>query len=100
MLIHKYLKDIPVTIASGGSDNTLKFSGAELVQLFTQATTSTNIYDLKITDEDNDDVYEELAIEGEHEEHGIYIPFRGIYTVTISNATVSENITVKLIIEE
>ena len=99
MLIHKYLKDITVTSGSG-SDNTLKFSGAELIQLFTEATTSTNIYDLSITDEDDDVVFEELAIEGDHEEHGIYIPFRGIYTIDISNATIDENIRVKMLIEE
>lgn len=99
MLIHKYLKDITVTSGSG-SDNTLKFSGAELVQLIVEAITSTNIFDLAITDEDDDVVYEELAIEGEHEEHGIYIPFRGIYTVSITNATVSEDISVKMLIEE
>ena len=99
MLIHKYYKDITVT-AGSGSDNTLKFSGAELVQLIVEATTPTNIFDLALTDEDGDTVYEELAIEGEHEEHGIYIPFRGIYTVSITNATVNENISVKMLIEE
>lgn len=102
MLIHKYRKDIPTGLTGSGSDNTLKFSGAELVQLLTEADTSTNIYDLSITDEDGDVVYEELAIEGEYEEHGMYIPLRGIYTVSIANATAiaSENITVKLMIEE
>jgi len=99
MLIHKHRKAITVT-AGSGSDNTLKFSGAELVQLFTEATTSTNIYDLKLTDEDGDVIYEELAIEGEHEEHGIYIPFRGIYIISISNATIDEDIIVKLLVEE
>jgi hypothetical protein len=52
MLIHKYLKEITVTSGSG-SDNTLKFSGAELVQMIVIATTSTNIYDLSLVDEDN-----------------------------------------------
>lgn len=101
MLIHKYRKDISVA-AGSGSDNTLKFSGAELVQLIVEAVTPTNIFDLAITDEDSDVVYEELAIEGEHEEHSLYIPLRGIYTISITNGSViaSETIAVKLMIEE
>jgi hypothetical protein len=99
MLIHKYLKEITVTSGSG-SDNTLKFSGAELVQMIVIATTSTNIYDLSLVDEDNDEIWGEDAIEGSFEEHGLYIPFRGIYTITIANATIDENIRVKLLVEE
>jgi hypothetical protein len=99
MLIHKHIKDITVTSGSG-SDNTLKFSGGELVQIYAEAVTSTNIFDLALIDEDGDEIYGEDAIEGSFEEHGIYVPFRGIYTITITSATVDENIRVKLLVEE
>jgi len=99
MLIYKFYKPITVT-AGSGSDNTHKLYGAELVQLLVEAATSTNIYDLALIDEDGDTVYEQLAIEGEYEEHAIYVPMRGVYTVSITNATVDEAITVKLMIEE
>lgn len=98
MLIDKCRVSI-IPSSGAGSVNTPKFSGACLVQLYTEATTSTNIYDLSLIDENNDTIWEELAIEGEHEEHAIYIPLRGIYTITISNATIDEAIVVKLMIE-
>ena len=91
---------LSLSISSGsGSDNTRKYSGGELIQVCVWATTSTNIFDLAIVDEDGDTIYEELAIEGEFEEHAIYIPLRGTYTVSITNATVDEVIVVKLMIE-
>ena len=89
-----------IVVASGsGSANTLKCSGCELIQVYTKATTSTNIYDLEIIDEDGETIWEQLAIEGEYEEHAIYIPLRGVYTIQISNATIDEVIVAKLMIE-
>ena len=99
MLIHKYKKDITVTSATG-SDNTLKFSGGLLYQVFCKATTATNIFDISLIDEDGDDIYSVDAIEGEHMDYGLTIPMRGIFTVRITSATVDEVIRVKLLIEE
>jgi hypothetical protein len=99
MLIHKHRMSI--TPSSGdGSANTLKFSGGLLTQLFTQAKTSTTIYDVALVDEDNDTIFEIEAIEGGTEEHSVYLPFRGIYTVQVNDSTVDEAIVVKLLVEE
>ena len=90
-----------VTPSSGdGSINTLNFNGAELVQVYTKSTTATTIYDLALVDEDNDTIYEKLAITGDWEESSIYIPLLGIYTIQIIDSTVDEAIVVKLMIEE
>ena len=99
MLINKHRLTITAS-SGGGSENTLKFSGADLVQVYAKAKTSTNIFDLSLVDEDNDTVLEYDAVEGEMEEHSIYMPMRGVYTVTISDATIDEAIVVKLMIEE
>jgi len=97
--IHKVRESI-VPSSGNGSANTLKFSGAELIQLYTKAATSTTIYDLSLVDEDGDVVLEFNAIEGEHEEHAIYIPLRGVYTIQITDSTRDEAIITKLMIEE
>lgn len=89
-----------ITVSSGaGTANTMKHSGTELVQIYTKSTTSTNIYDLSLVDEDSETIWEELAIQGELEEHGVYVPLRGIYTITISNATIDEAIVVKIMLD-
>lgn len=99
MLIHKHIKDIQVTSGSG-SDNTLKFSGGEMVQIYAEATTATNIFDVSLVDEDSDEIYSQDAVEGSFSEHSITVPLRGIYTISIANATVDEYIRVKLMVEE
>ena len=99
MLIHKHRSLI--TLSSGsGSDNTLKFSGAQLVQIFAESTTSTNIFDLKLLDEDGDEVFSEDAIEGYFEEHSVYVPLRGVYTISITDGTIDEIVEIKLMVEE
>lgn len=99
MLIHKHRMSI--TPSSGdGSASTLKFSGGLLTQIYTQAKTSTTIYDLALVDEDDDTVFEIEAIEGGTEEHSVYLPLRGIYTVQINDSTVDEEIVVKIMVEE
>ncbi len=97
--IHKVR--VSITPSGGdGSANTLKFSGAELVQFYVKATTSTTIFDFQLVDEDNDVILEYNAIEGEHEEHAIYIPLRGVYTLQIVDSTADEPIIAKLMINE
>ena len=99
MLIHKHRMSI--TPSSGdGSANTLKFSGGLLTQIYTKATTATTIYDVALVDEDGDSIFELDAIEGETEEHSVYLPMRGIYTVQVNDSTVDEAIVVKLLVEE
>lgn len=99
MLIHKFIKDITVSSGSG-SENTLKFSGGLLDQAFCEATTTTNIYDFSLIDEDGDVIYSKEAIEGGFEEHALTIPLKGIITVSLTTATIDENIRVKLLVEE
>jgi hypothetical protein len=99
MLIHKHRANISVSSATG-SGNTLKFSGAQLIQLFLKSTTPTNIFDFSMVDEDNDVVYEIEAIEGEHEEHSVYLPLRGVYTLRITAATIDEVVVAKIMVEE
>ena len=99
MLIHKHR--IAILPSSGvGSANTLKFSGAELSQVFAKATTSTTNYDIRLEDEDGDIVYEALNIENDYRDDNVDMPLRGIYTIRIFNASVDENITVKLMVNE
>ena len=99
MLIHKH-KALLYSVSGTASENTLKFSGAQLIQVFIESATSTNIFDLSLVDEDGDEVYREDAIEGYFEEHSVYIPLRGVYTIVISDATIDELIEVKLMVEE
>jgi len=99
MLIHKESKLITVT-AGSGSENTHKFSGLLVEQIIVKAITPTNIFDLSITDEYDNEVYSQDAIEGGFEEHSLNLPIRGIHTISISSATVDENITVILCGEE
>lgn len=99
MLIHKHRMSI-IPSSGDGSANTLKFSGGLLTQIYTKATTSTTIYDVALVDEDNDTVFELNAIEGETEEHSVYLPLRGMYTVEVNDSTVDEAIVVKLMVEE
>jgi len=99
MNIHRERKSI--TVSSGyGTENTLPFCGAELRQLIVEPPTSTNIYDLYILDSYNTKIYEHLACEGYYEEHPIQIPLRGVYTVSLSNATVDEVIPVTFATKE
>ena len=99
MLVHKHKARIQVT-AGSGSENTLKFSGAQLVQVFMESATSTNIFDFALIDEDNDEIYTATAVEGYAEEHSVYIPLRGVYTISITDATIDEIIEIKLMVEE
>jgi hypothetical protein len=99
MLICKVRTNI-VPSSGDGSSNTPRFLGAELVQVYLKATTSTTIFDFSLIDEDNDVVYEIEGIEGEYNQFGIYVPLHGIYTMQIVDSTVDEAITVKLMVEE
>ena len=90
-----------ITPSSGdGSANTLKFTGGLLTQIFTKSTTPTTIYDVALVDEDSDTIFELSAIEGEMEEHSVYLPLRGIYTVQVNDSTVDEAVVVKIMVEE
>jgi len=99
MLVHKHR--IAILPSSGsGSANTLKFSGAELSQIFAKATTTTTNYDILLEDEDGDTVYEALNIENDYRDDAVDMPLRGIYTIRIQNASADENIVVKLMVNE
>ena len=99
MSIHKHRSSVSISSGSGSS-NTMKFSMGNLIQVFLKATSTTNIFDFSMVDEDGDIVYIKEALEGNYEEHNIYVPVRGIYTLTISNSTVDEAITVKIMVDE
>ena len=87
--------------ASGGSasGNTDDIRGL-LQNIFVKPNTSTTTYDLKITDDQGDDIYEQKGLSGTHREQ-IIIPIKGIHTITISNSSVAAEVfVVKLSLEE
>ena len=99
MLVHKHR--ISITPSSGtGSANTLKFSGAELSQVFARATSTTTNYDLLLEDEDGDTIYEAKNVEYEYRDDDVDLPLRGIYTIRIQNASTDESIVAKLMVNE
>lgn len=87
--------------ASGGtfSVNTHHLVGGVLRNILIKAATASTIFDVAIVDEDSYTIYERTSETGVTSEI-TKIPVRGIYTVTISNATVDETFTIKLMTEE
>ena len=94
------------TTSSGSwSINTPKYSIGFLLQVIIEPTTSTNIYDFSITDEYGFTVlptheFDTVAIEGVLNLNKLEIPLLGIYTLSITSATVDEVIKYELIVQE
>ena len=99
---------IPIEIsqtASAGawSFNTEKFTGVDLRQIIIDAATATTTFDLSITDEKNNIVFDVDNITGSYGSDPndlLYLPMRGIYTIAVANSSVLDEVyTGRLILE-
>lgn len=87
--------------ASSGTfavNTVFSFNGL-LRNILIKPTTATNQYDITITNADSLDIYSRISKVGNLSDE-VKLPVRGIYTVTIANATIDEAFTVHLVIEE
>jgi hypothetical protein len=104
MLFHK-IKGVATVSSGSWSGNTPKFSMGVLRQIVLKATTSTNIFDFSLVDENGNTVFptdkdSATAIEGSLNLNKVDIPLVGIYTMKISNATIDEDISYLLVVQE
>lgn len=85
--------------ASSGSlvVNTRKLNGL-LRQVVINPATESTIYDVKIVNSQSNNIYERTSQTGCLAEE-VSLPFYGIHTLTISNATVDELIEIQLILD-
>ena len=90
---------LSVTIAGGsGSANTRDLRG-QCGLIICVPTTQTTSYDVKLTDDQNLDVYEEKGLIGTVRNTTVF-PIKGIYTVTLSNVSANEPIVIAIYGEE
>ena len=104
-MIFSRLHGTLTTVSGVASVNTPKYSMGYIRQITLVPTTNTNIYDFTMTDEYGYTILptEDIgttAIEGGTSIHKVDIPLIGIYTMTITAATIDENIKYELIIQE
>ena len=78
--------------------NNLRTGGLLSIVSAKPATTTTQ-YDIKIVDDGSFTIYERTSEIGELAEE-VLLPVRGVYTITISNATRDENFDLRLHIRE
>ena len=97
----------PIEIAKSASSgawsfNTMKFSGGDLRQILVSAATATTTFDLSLTDDYGNIV---LSIEGITGTYGadpselMYLPLRGVYTVSVANSSADEAYTGRILVE-
>lgn len=95
--------EISKTASSGTwSFNTDRITGADLRQIIVKAATATTTFDLAITDDKSNTVFEVSGITGGYgsdPDDLVYLPMRGIYTITVSNSSVDEAFTGRLLLE-
>ena len=92
--------EISQTASSGAwSFNTPKFSGADLRQIILSPVTATTTYNLTITDEKDNIVYDKDGITGYFSDL-VYLPLRGIYTIAVDTSSADELYTGRLLVEE
>jgi len=97
-IIHK--EKITGTASSGTfSSNTKRAVQGLLRNIVVKPTTSTTQYDVKLLDGDSLTIWERTSEVGEFTDQ-VALPFRGVYTLTVSNSTVDEAFTIGLMIEE
>jgi len=96
-IIHPEIKT--GTAASGSFTVNTQFLSGILGQVIVEPTTSTTQYDISITDKESIKIYERTSEIGTIAEE-VLLPVYGIYTISISNATVDEAFTVKLSIND
>jgi hypothetical protein len=92
--------EVSQTASSGiWSFNTQKFSGGNLMYIVLNPTTATTTYDISIIDEKSNTIYNDEGITGLYIQE-VYIPLRGVYTISVSNSSVDEAYTGRLMVEE
>jgi len=98
MIFYNYDNSNAEVVGGVFEDNTLRLRGI-LKQIFIKATTASTIFDVQLTDKDDDIVLERTAETGTLNE-SIDFAMRGIYTIKILNSTVDETFIVKLLVRE
>lgn len=98
-MVYKYKNTITIS-AGSGSINTLPLHGI-CRYIYISPATQTTIYQVTITDDDDYVVknYDSKYFKGLIRDFTPFIT-QGIYTVSISNATVNEEFSIKLLVEE
>ena len=98
-MVYKF-KNTITTVAGSASGNTVPLHGI-CQYIYLEPTTSTTVYNVTITDDDNDTVknYDLRFFKGVMRD---FTPFivQGIYTIAISSATANEPFTVKMLVRE
>lgn len=88
------------TIASGSlSATTISFVSSLLRMVAIKTTSAGIVYTITIIDADAFEIYKRTDEVGSMSEE-VALPMRGVYTVTITNASIDEDIDIKLVIEE
>jgi len=96
--VHKEKPLSSVTSSGSWSGNTVAQRGL-LQQVVIKPTTDTTMYDFSLTDVNNDIVYNRTDVSGTLNEE-VNIPLRGVYTMSISNATKDEAFDIILVVRE
>jgi hypothetical protein len=98
MVIHS--ENMSGTASSGAlSTNTVAALQGIAREIIISPATSTTTYNLTITNDNSLDVFISNSITGDFIEE-VALPFRGIYTVAISNATKDELFKMAIVVEE
>ena len=97
MVIHpEYMSG---TASSGAiSKNTVAALQGIAREIIISPATSTTTYNLDITNDNSLTVFKSSSITGDFIEE-VALPFRGVYTVAITNATVDELFTMAIVLE-
>ena len=96
-MIHKFYKTITVTAASG-SANTIGIDGICRL-LYVEPVTAITVYKLNITDDDGDIIKSWDFVKGTYRDYTPFIMY-GVNTFNITNSSVDEDFSVKLLVEE
>jgi len=96
-----YAIEISQTASSGvWSFNTVNFTSAILLQIIIESASTDTTFDLTLTDNRNHTAYRnEVPITGKLIE-SVTVPFRGIYTVAVANASADELFSGRLLVQE
>ena len=98
MIIHS--ENISGTASSGSiSVNTEAALQGLAREIIVKPATSTTTYNLAITNPDSLTVFKSISITGDFSEE-VALPFRGVYTVAITSATVDELFTMAIVVQE
>ena len=98
MVIHS--ENMTGTTSSGAlSTNTVAALSGIAREIIISPATSTTTYNLVITNDNSLTVFKSSSIEGDFIEE-VALPFRGVYTVAVSQATKDEEFNIAIVLEE